>query len=275
MTTYKKPKDVTYTEMCIYIDENIYKEKFDENLIYEYLYHIMVMLARNSYYFKTQEQYDYFGIYAATRLYMRLTDPRQFEENSKLQKVKSVLNFAKSILYPLKVTFQKEFFFQEVQQEENEKGYYNFQDRVSEVLYDLEKVEFSTYLMDIDKTIRNHIKNTQFYNDKKVWKNLYLSCLLTFLSMITLDKTSKKYLSNRCKNNLYIYKATKRLFERQKENCVILYNLDNEFHDYVFVLVNEVFHQITNDLSDCVSTEIPTQVSLKNLLLSQVEEEYI
>lgn len=274
MTTYTKPKDVSYTDMCIYIDDNIYKEQYDESLVYEYLYHIMVMLARNKYYFKTQAEYDYFGVFAATRLYSRLTDPKQFDESSKLQKIKSILNFAKATLYPLKVDFQKEHFFQEVKAKDDYSVLYNFQERVSESLYDLDKVEFQAYLYDIDKTIREHIKKIPYRGNKTLWTNIYTSCLLTILNRITLDNYSRKYLRGLKKDNLQTYKSTKRLLDRQKIDSVILFDIPDDFRDYVFVLVNEVFHIISKDLSDCINIEMPSSTTLKNILLSQTNEEY-
>ena len=71
---YTKPRDVSYTEMCIYIDEHIYSESYDENLIFEYLYHITLMLAKKNNYFNKLSDYDNFAIYGATHLFMRLID---------------------------------------------------------------------------------------------------------------------------------------------------------------------------------------------------------
>ena len=59
---YQKPKDVTYTEMCMYIDDNVYKDNFDERLVYEYIYHIVYMLAKKAQYFKKNSYYDDFAI---------------------------------------------------------------------------------------------------------------------------------------------------------------------------------------------------------------------
>ena len=36
--TFKKPADITYTQMCIYIDDNIYNGTYDENTVFTYLY---------------------------------------------------------------------------------------------------------------------------------------------------------------------------------------------------------------------------------------------
>lgn len=104
--TYKKPADVTYTDMCIYVDENVYRDdltEIEQEQIYIYIYHICYMLACKGKYFKTFEDYDNFALYTAAKLYARLIDARQFEDPPKLNKIKSILNYAKNTLYGMKV----------------------------------------------------------------------------------------------------------------------------------------------------------------------------
>lgn len=117
--TYKKPKDVSYVQMAIFIDEHIYEENKSpllEKKLYEYMYHLFYMLACKKRYFIKLEDYDSFANYGATRLYMRYCNPGQFldEEESqedspkKLAKIKSCLNYIKQIIYGTKVNYQKE-----------------------------------------------------------------------------------------------------------------------------------------------------------------------
>lgn len=101
------------TDMCKYIDANIYKETFDEELIFKYLTTIIKSLALHKGFFKNIQDYEPYSLMTATRLYLRLTDKRQFLPNdnpNKLDKVKSVLNMIKSLLYPCKIDFQKQFY---------------------------------------------------------------------------------------------------------------------------------------------------------------------
>ena len=75
--TYTKPPSISYTDMAIWIDNNIYKTSFDEQMCYEYLYHLANMLAAQYRYFDDNQTYDEFSLYAASKLYLRLTDRRQ------------------------------------------------------------------------------------------------------------------------------------------------------------------------------------------------------
>ena len=79
--TFTKPKDVSYTDMCRYIDDNIYTDNFDESLVYEYLYHIIFMLGKQAALFDKHMYYDYFALFGATRVYFRLVNKKQFMLN--------------------------------------------------------------------------------------------------------------------------------------------------------------------------------------------------
>ena len=89
-----------YTDMCIYIDKNVYRDDLTEdetNTIFEYLFHIAKMLAYKAKYFNKAEYYDDFALYFASSVYFRLTNKKQFEiepetNEPKLTQVKSVLN---------------------------------------------------------------------------------------------------------------------------------------------------------------------------------------
>lgn len=41
----KKPEGMKYTDLCIYIDKNIYDDNADQNLVFQYVYTIAYMLA--------------------------------------------------------------------------------------------------------------------------------------------------------------------------------------------------------------------------------------
>ena len=69
---YKKPYDISYTEMAIYVDNHIYSNDRDDDKIFEYLYHISHMLAVKRCLFTSAKNYDDFSIYFATETFLRL-----------------------------------------------------------------------------------------------------------------------------------------------------------------------------------------------------------
>ena len=86
---FKKPKDVRYVEMAMYIDEKIKQQDISEeesSLIYEYLYHLIYMLAVKNKYFNKEVYYDEFAITLATDVFHRLfTNPKLDELDEKKQ----------------------------------------------------------------------------------------------------------------------------------------------------------------------------------------------
>ena len=104
--------------MCIWIDSNVYTDTCDELKLYEYLYHLANMLAHEHKYFIKYEYYDEFALYSASKLFMRLRDPRQFcsDGSPKLTQVKSVLNYLKTVIYPYKVDFEQQFYAESTQE---------------------------------------------------------------------------------------------------------------------------------------------------------------
>ena len=109
--TYQKPAGIKYTDMAIYIDKHSYDENRSEEvdaLIYEYLYHLVYALSLKKNYFKNYQDYDSFSCYGAMRVFSRLINKNQFREEKPLKKIKSVLNYIKSVLYAFKTDYQKE-----------------------------------------------------------------------------------------------------------------------------------------------------------------------
>jgi hypothetical protein len=90
----------------------VYREDLSEDedkLIFEYLYHLIEMLAYKAKFFSRYQYYEDFALYAASDIFIRLKNPKQFEYdgngNPKLKKIKSILNYIKAVLYAKKVDF--------------------------------------------------------------------------------------------------------------------------------------------------------------------------
>lgn len=66
---YKKPDGITYTEMAIWIDNNAYNPECDQIKLYEYLYHLVYMLAVKGRYFNSASDYDNFSLQTASNLF--------------------------------------------------------------------------------------------------------------------------------------------------------------------------------------------------------------
>ena len=256
---YKKPPDITYTQMAIYIDEHVYQEDCDQQLIFEYLFHLAHMLAVKTCSFRTEKDYNDFAVFFASGVFMRLTNPKQYRINPKtgepkMKKVKSVLNYMKRTLYPRKVDFQQEFFAQvdvDVPIIESQVvPRYTFANQLAFNAEKLMRIEFDCTVGNIPKTIRAFLKKIPYRYKSRDWNNIYISCLLTFLHSVTLPEYNYEFF--RDKKSISSDLETLCMNYSRQSNTVILYHLDESMRDYIYVLVKKLKSLIAKDLSEIV-----------------------
>ena len=157
----RKSFDIRPVDMCIYIDNHIYEPDFDPEKIFNYLYNLFYTLSIKKRFFNNEKDYDNYSLYAATEVYLRLTNKKQFlpeGDPRKLKKIKSILNYIKHTMYPIKVTYQsKEYsnIFKSDHHDEDLTDLFNANviDSVLESSNSLLAVDMELYLRDISKTV--------------------------------------------------------------------------------------------------------------------------
>ena len=250
--------------MAIAIDEMIYSDHCDDELVYQYLYHLSYMLAVKNRYFNSAKMYDDFAIYTATSVFLRLKNKKQFQPdkngNYKLTKIKSVLNYLKKTLYFRKVSFEQEVYSQTLSYEEVTDDIlvptYTFSNRLSTIAERLNRVEFGCYLETIVNVFKDYLKNIPYRYKSPEWYNIYISCLLTFLNNIILSYKDLEKLNN-SKYRIGDIEMIKDYFNQNKDE-VILYHLNENMKDYILILVRCIKHIIAKDLSEDLHCEINT-----------------
>ena len=263
---FNRPKNLKYTTMSIYIDEHIYTNDCDDALVFEYLYHIVNMLAFKNKFFSTAEYYENFAIYCATNYFLRLKNKKQFELNEdgtpKMSKIKSILNFIKKTINFRRMAFQQEFFCQSISKDEVDLDIgYTFANKLSESIDALSVVEFTSCLGDICKTAKKFIEKVPHKKDSAEWDNIYLSCILTFLNQITLNNKDEIKVQNlHCKSSDKL-NIISNVYLSNSVDSVILYHLPENMKDYIMILTNEMKHAISKDLSFQLHTYVPTDTS--------------
>jgi len=278
---FKKPANVSYTDMCIYIDKHAYEPDCDDNLMYEYLYHILYMLARKSKYFSAEHYYSDFALQSASKMFIRYRNPKQFEideetQQPKLTKIVSVLNYVKCKLYPMKVEFEQNNYCQLYNKEyEDELNDPIVETEFFRKLYTdnaLHKVEFTDYLRRIVIVIRKELSKIPYVSDKVAWRNIYISCLLTLLNSITLSNKNKEKLY--IKNNYMYTKESyiEKVYREEAADPVLLYHLDSTMKPYIFVLTNKVKSVVAKDLSSMIKSWEPTEEVMKSVLFTIFDE---
>ena len=259
--TFTKPNNIRIVDMCIYIDNNAYTENADPNIIYEYLYHIVYSLAKKNNLFNNYSYYDDFALYCANKLYFRYTNKKQFEINEdgtpKLEKIKSVLNYIKTVLYPLKVDFEQSEYCQTISKETYaEETNYNFDNLISKTISGLHLSDFKFLMQDVGNTCKAFLSTIPYDKNSKEWINIYVSVMLTFLNYITLSNKTLDKLQNLHLHNNLNYEHIEQGYEKESIKQAVLYHLPDSMSTYITVLARELKNIVAKDLSDILHTKI-------------------
>lgn len=276
---FKKPEGVRYVDMAMYIDEHVYEPNHDEAKIFEYLYHLFYILAVKKCYFKVNSDYDNYALFGAEAVYIRLTNKKQFLPDGdphKLKKIKSCLNYIKRVLFALKVDYQNSEFREVIsgyitQDKSTDDIKKMLEDKASNNYCDQLEVEVTYYLNRITRTIKTYLKDIPFSADKLLMKNIYMSCILTFLNSITWSNANKAKVDFRVNKNLSVTDTVNKIYEQESED-VILYHLDQSMRTYIKVLVNRIKALVAKDLRALIGYNEPTPEVMKSIIASPLAD---
>lgn len=278
--TYQKPAGIKYTDMAIYIDKHAYDENRSEEvdaLIYEYLYHLIYALSIKKNYFKNYQDYDSFACYGATKVFTRLINKNQYRDKKPLKKIKSVLNYIKSILYAYKTDYQSENYAEVLNPE-----YGVDTIKLQEDINDSIENDYSHKLEDIQELLVNNfdiikkiVDNTPYKKLPKIKHDLELSLLITFANNFILPKTKELTLKKRTDLAKSTLKKLKIYYEALPQKSIILWHLNKSMTDYVKLLYNKFKLKILYNIMDIQSSYKLDDGTLKAIKDSayQVEED--
>lgn len=256
--------------MAIWIDENYNKESCDDVKLYEYLYHLLYMIAYQHNYFKNLDQYDDYALQGASKLFLRLKDKRQDGDAPVLKPIKSILNYIKTISYPYKVDFEQTAYIETSQEALIlHSDTLNLSNYIAEESDIFDRIDFQQSLNSINLIIKDYLKSIPYKKNSPEFKNIYISCMLTLMNSITIAAEGVSRISNQ----LNILDSTlNRLYKRSKYQDPILYHLPNSMLNYIKVLVREIEHAVAKELSALTGDRISSEISIKNLIAANMEE---
>lgn len=291
--TFNKPKNMKYTDMCIYIDKNmpLVVNKGEnpeiENKIYEYMYHIIYALSCKKCYFKHFEDYDNFALYVAAELYInmrnRYLNAGKIIRGREIKPVKSVLNYIKAILFPMRVNYQNQYFTTEIDPsvgQDTSKLTYNYRESIR-LSYNSELEEtFKDCLNRFPQLVKNIIDKTPYRNDKLLCRRLYFSCYLSLLDQVTFTNKLKAKLEKKLERNKDADRGEdyiKGVFYDNYINSdsIILWHLDDSFRDYVSILVHRIKEQFSKEFSCEYHRDDLSENILDSILKSALESNNI
>ena len=257
---FSKPKGMTYTDLCIWIDNNFYKPGCDMNKAFEYMYIIAYMLASKKKYFTNIDDYDGYAQYLAFSTYTRMT-------NADKNQIKSVLNYMKSIMRFRKIGYQKETFSEVIDSEYNKAWNGDlYTEKNINRLENGNRVQLESLVEDlltqIPKSVHKNIPKV-YKSDKFVSKNIYTSVLLTLLYNFTLPKINEDFLKQKeaqssTFNNVEYY-------HKHLDNETVLWYLPESMKSVVVLVVNKVKCDILNDIKSVIDDYKMSEQEYKNI----------
>ncbi len=267
---YKKPQNLRYTELCIYIDENVPKIANPgeypeiETTVYNYLWLLVKALAIKKCMFKKFEDYDGYAFYAATRLFLALRknylNQGKVIKGKQIKPIKSCLNYTKALLYPMKIEYQRETFKEIIEEEFVSKKFdaFAYKEQLKNDALESSDAndQIRLYLREVLKNgsiiLTDLLKKSPFGPSTPEYKNLKISILL---------------------NSINILHSKKKLVVTDQQS-VILWHLPKNMTGYVKILVKEFFTALKLEIMDCCKEASPTDDTLEAVLQANWEESY-
>ncbi|MBO7697102.1 MAG: hypothetical protein J6T10_31100 [Methanobrevibacter sp.] len=124
-------------------------------------------------------------------------------------------------------------------------------------------------------TIKSYIYSLPFKEDKVFINNLYLSCLLTFLSSITPKASDLERISKLKLASHRDVEIDELLSDSFTVDDVIVFHLDTKYRKYIYLLTKKVKHLIANDLSLILNDELGSESVLKSVLVRDIMDKGI
>lgn len=263
---WKKPADLKYTDLCIFIDENAHKivnpgENPElENTIYNYLWLLVKALAIKKRMFTDFQDYDMYAFYAANRLFFAIRKNQlnqgKVVKGKLILPIKSCLNYTKALLYPMKLEYQQESFKEVIEEEFVAKKFdaFAYKEQLKSSAKENSGVarQFKNYLRETLSSnsvlLDNILQKSPFGKSTSEYQNLKISILLTSIQTL---KTKKKL--------------------DAMPQSIILWHLPKSMSNYTKILLKEFFMAIKLEIMDCYKMSDLSDSDLENILLSAVE----
>ncbi len=253
---FVRPKNVTIVEMCIYVDEHMKdvvhpgENSVVEDRIVQYLYFIIDSLAKKQSLLPRFSDYEEFALYGASELFISMRNKYmnagKVVRGKEVQPVKSCLNFIKSVLYPLKVNFQKASYDYVINPEIGQNTDRLAEDMRENIRQDYQKSfieDFKEVLKELPKGIYDILYKTPYKNDPVMIKKLYMSCVLSFINSVTLPNKIRNRIENKNTNSdkvVHMYS--------QMSDIILLWHLEPYMRDYVYILLIKIKRYISDEL---------------------------
>lgn len=252
--TFKRPKNITITQMAQWVDANAMLPSCDENKLCEYLYHLVVLKTNQCSFFNDQDAVDDFAMYCVGRLFSRL------RRESSSGSVKSIVNYIRNIISPWYADYVREFYTGSKEAEIANFDVFDFSDYLIDVSSQKDFNAYNFCCITVSDVLLKHMKTLPRKRRDSEWSNIYVSCLLTLNNRI--DEASRIASNQKIKDPLKINSLIRSLKLREP----ILYRLDDSYKNYILTIVNEMTHALSVEVTHSIAAKVSPSACLRNMI---------
>lgn len=259
--TFKRPQGIKFTDMAKWVDSCAYSPDRDNNKFVEYLYHIAYIKAEKAALFTDYTQYDDFALFCVSKFLIRYS-------NTVEAPVKSIVNYLKTVLSYWKAEYVREFCCGDADLSIADFNLSDFDDYLIDAASEFDYNSYNYLCFRVADAARKHLQRIPRKKDSAEWDNIYTSCLLT------LEKQFKAAVevyvkARRNKEILHLSRALREL----RKLPPVLFHVSEENSTYVSVLVNELIHAISAELTKEAHYPVSPSTCLKNLVKAACNDE--
>lgn len=258
--TFNRPKDLTITQMAQWVDNTVDVQENQDRLV-EYLYHIVYSHAVRASLFNDYQQYDDFSLFCVSKLLFRFS-------NKEEPRVKSIVNYIRTVITPWKAEYIRDFCVGDAEINLCEFDISDFGDYLVDASSAYDKHSYSFYSVKITDVIKQQLLKIPVKKNSCEWYNIYTSCLLTLQDRIISATTlCKKHIAKEHPE------LVNRIIRSLRLTPPILFHVEESKASYITVLVNEIIHAISAELTHYTHTNVSVSTCLQNLIKAANNEE--
>lgn len=257
----RKPYNMKYTDLCIYIDKTIYERDENNNPIalrklsnteienvYNYLYNIIYALSVKKKLFNKQQDYDDFSIETAGTLYIRLTAKNQnYDQNATSNRaIKSILNYIKGALLFMAITWRNTNYAETLNPEVDEADDievardYVYNQANDQFEYKRKKA-FAELFENFPKYVNDALNMSMFKKNKLQKYQIALSEYLSLLNCLTIENKFKDISDTKKSNKIYDQLKNKKdyIINYSSDSLITKELIDLQLRKTLFLLEDE------------------------------------
>ena len=259
--TFKKRQDITLTQMAQWVDANMSAITYDEATMVEYLYHLVFTRAQQCSLCRDYATCDDFSIYCVTKLLTRIN-------NKSKEPLKSVVNYIRTVIELWWLEYIRLFCQGNPDLDVADFDLCDFGDYLIDSTSQSDYNSYACFCFRVSDVVRKHLKKIPRKKNDSEWSNICTSCMLTLHDRIksAIDLSQK----NTSKEHPCLLS---RIIRSLKTKPPILFHIDESMSGYINVLVTELIHAISVELSDSLPVKVLPSSCLKNLIIAANNQE--